>query len=91
MSQPTFLRFDRPELTDGALVIRAVPARIREQRRHSSAVPLAYLYEVVSPYDPDTDVVMTAGHYDQTGLVWRFSGELVGITGITEPLSHTKS
>jgi hypothetical protein len=83
---PAFLRFDRPELTGGALVIRAVPDEVRQRRRHSDAVPLAYLYEVVSRYEPDADVVMTAGHYDTAALVWRFSGELAGITGITEPL-----
>ena len=86
---PAFLRFDRPELTGGALVIRAVPDLVRQRRRYSDEVPLAYLYEVVSRYDPDVDVVMTAGHYDAAALVWRFSGELAGITGITEPLSGT--
>jgi hypothetical protein len=86
---PAFLRFDRPELTDGALVIRAVPGPTRERRRHSDHVPLAYLYEVVSRDDPDQDVVMTAGHYDEAAMVWRFSGDLAGITGITEPLSGT--
>jgi hypothetical protein len=29
---------------------------------------------------------MAAGHYDETNLVWSFSGEVTGIVGLTEPM-----
>jgi hypothetical protein len=85
---PTFLRLDRPELEGGnTMVVRAVPAADRERRRTSSAAPLAYLFELVSPHEPDTDRRMAAGHYDETNLVWSFSGEITGIVGLTEPMT----
>ncbi|GAA2431196.1 hypothetical protein GCM10010191_51150 [Actinomadura vinacea] len=80
-----FLRFDRPELLEGSMVVRAVPADVRAHRRHARGTPLGYLYEVVSEGEPEHDLVFTAGHFDETGLVWRFSGEVNGIIGITEP------
>lgn len=82
---PAFLRFDRPEIEDGSMVVRAVPADVRARRRQARGTPLAYLYEVVSPWEPEHDLSFTAGHYDETRLVWRFSGEVTGIAGITEP------
>ncbi|MFB4315239.1 hypothetical protein [Actinomadura sp. 21ATH] len=82
---PAFLRFDRPELHEGSMVVRAVPADVRAHRRHAAGTPLAYLYEVVSEWEPEHDLAFTAGHFDETGLVWRFSGEVTGIAGITEP------
>jgi hypothetical protein len=81
----TFLRLDRAELSGATLVVRATPAEIREHRRGSGDVPLGYLYERVSDADPDTDIVLAAGHYDQANLVWSFSGQLTGIIGLTEP------
>jgi hypothetical protein len=81
-----FLRFDRPELQDGRLVLRAVDRQLRENRRHGSASPLAYLYERDDPDEPDRDLSLTAGHYDQADMVWVFSGEVPGIIGLTEPL-----
>jgi hypothetical protein len=30
---------------------------------------------------------MDAGHYDETDLVWSFSGEVTGIVNLTEPMS----
>ncbi|TDE37203.1 hypothetical protein [Actinomadura sp. 6K520] len=82
---PAFLRFDRPEIQEGSLVVRAVPADVRAHRRQARGTPLAYLYEVVSEGEPEHDLVFTAGHFDEAGLVWRFSGEVTGIPGITEP------
>lgn len=67
------------------MVVRAVPADVRARRRHARATPLAYLYEAVSEWEPEQDLAFTAGHFDETGLVWRFSGEVTGIAGITEP------
>jgi hypothetical protein len=80
-----FLRFDRPELVDDHLVIRAVDAGIRAHRRHGHASPLGYLYEVDDPDEPAADLRLAAGHYDQANLVWVFSGEVPGIIGLTEP------
>jgi hypothetical protein len=78
---------DRPELTDGnVMVVRAVPPADRQRRRTSPSSPLAYLFETVSPYEPDSDVEMNAGHYDEIELVWSFSGEVTAIIGLTEPL-----
>ncbi|WP_146087427.1 hypothetical protein [Thermomonospora echinospora] len=88
---PAFLRFDPPELQDGSMVIRAVPADVRERRRLAHGSPLAYLYEVVSEWEPEQDVVFTAGHFDETNLVWSFSGEVTGIFGITQPTSPPPS
>lgn len=84
---PAFLRFDPPELHEGSMVIRAVPADVRERRRLAGGAPLAYLYEVVSQWEPEQDLVFTAGHFDETNLVWSFSGEVTGIFGITQPSS----
>ncbi|HZG89317.1 MAG TPA: hypothetical protein VEZ42_03800 [Pseudonocardia sp.] len=84
---PTFLRMDRPELSAGnVLIVRSVPPADRLRRRLSPSSPLAYLFENVSPYEPDSDVEMNAGHYDETDLVWSFSGEVTAIVGLTEPL-----
>lgn len=80
-----FLRFDRRELDGCSLVVRATPVEVRRARRDSDAVPLGYLYQVFSEYDPDQDLVMAAGHYDQATKVWVFSGDLTGIIGLTEP------
>jgi hypothetical protein len=78
---------DRRELTDrNVMVVRTVPPADRQRRRFSSSSPLAYLFENVSPYEPDSDVEMTAGHYDETNLVWSFSGEVTAIVGLTEPM-----
>ncbi|WP_214403257.1 hypothetical protein [Pseudonocardia lacus] len=86
-TSPTFLRMDRPELTaDNVMIVRAVPPADRQRRRTSSSAPLAYLFETVSPYEPDSDVELNAGHYDRTNLVWSFSGEVTAIVGLTEPL-----
>lgn len=82
-----FLRLDRPELDDGSLVVRAVPAQLRASRRSCLGVPLGYLYEQVPLGAPDRDMTFTAGHYDEANLVWSFSGELTGILGITEQMS----
>ncbi|WP_433334463.1 hypothetical protein [Spirillospora sp. CA-294931] len=87
VASSAFIRFDPPELHDGSLVVRAVPADLREGRRLGPATPLAYLYERVPDAMPDTDQRFDAGHYDETRLVWSFSGELTGILGITEPTS----
>jgi hypothetical protein len=81
----TFLRLDRPELSGTTLIVRATPADLREQRRHSGVAPLGYLYERTSDADPDCDIVLAAGHYDEANLVWSFSGEVTGIVGLTEP------
>jgi hypothetical protein len=81
----TFLRLDRAELSGTTLIVRATPAEIREHRRHSDDAPLGYLYQRVSDADPDTDIVLAAGHYDPANLVWSFSGQLTGIIGLTEP------
>jgi hypothetical protein len=80
-----FLRLDRPELSGTTLIVRATPVEVRESRRHNGAAPLAYLYQRVSDADPDTDIVLAAGHFDEANLVWSFSGELTGIIGLTEP------
>ena len=84
---PGFLRIDRPELQGTTLVIRAVPAQLRERRRLDRCSPLAYLYERVDGTEPRTDLALAAGHYDEANLVWSFSGEVSGIVGLTEPLS----
>ena len=85
---PTFLRLDRPELVDGrSMVVRAVPPADRERRRTSPSSPLAYLFEVVPPHEPDTDVRMDAGHYDEAAQVWSFSGEITAIVGLTAPMT----
>ncbi len=81
-----FLRFDPPELQDGAFVVRAVPAGLRARRRQGPGTPLGYLYEVVEG-EPDSDVRFAAGHFDEVNLVWSFSAEVTGIAGITEPSS----
>jgi hypothetical protein len=81
----SFLRLDRAELSGTTMIVRATPAEVREHRRRSRDVPLGYLYERSSDADPDSDIVLAAGHYDQTNLVWSFSGELTGIIGLTEP------
>jgi hypothetical protein len=82
-----FLRFDPPELHDGSLVVRAVPAELRERRRVGPGTPLAYLYERVPEGASDRDLTFAAGHFDEVNLVWSFSGELTGILGITEPMA----
>jgi hypothetical protein len=84
MVPPTFLRFDRPELEAGRLVVRAVPEPVRAHRRVSPAIPLGYRYEVRIEHEPVRDFAVTAGHFDQENLVWSFSGELDGILGLTE-------
>jgi hypothetical protein len=84
---PAFLRFDPPELQDGSLVVRAVPASLREGRRVARGSPLGYLYEQEPEDEPEHDLTFTAGHYDEDNLVWSFSGEVTGIIGITEPMS----
>jgi hypothetical protein len=83
---PAFLRFDAPELDDGCFVVRAVPPQVREGRRHGAGTPLGYLYEVVEG-EPEQDMRLAAGHFDAANLVWSFSAEVTGITGITEPFS----
>jgi hypothetical protein len=82
-----FLRLDPPELNDGSIVVRAVPASLRASRRACLGTPLAYLYEQVPDDAPDRDLTFTAGHYDEANLVWSFSGEVTGIGGITEQMS----
>jgi len=83
-----FLRLDRPELDSGNnLVIRAVPAVARETRRLGRLAPLGYLYERTDGSEPESDLTLAVGHYDETNLVWSFSGEVTGIIGLTEPLS----
>ncbi|MEU6041534.1 hypothetical protein ABZ801_39710 [Actinomadura sp. NPDC047616] len=84
---PAFLRFDPPELRDGSLIVRGVPARLREGRRLAPGAPLGYLYQQVDEDEPEHDLAFTAGHYDEDELVWRFSGEVTGIAGITEPFA----
>jgi hypothetical protein len=84
---PAFLRFDPPELQDGSLIVRGVPARLREQRRLAPGAPLGYLYQQAGEDEPEHDLAFTAGHYDEVELVWRFSGEVTGIAGITEPFA----
>jgi hypothetical protein len=84
LRQPAFLRFDPPELQDGSLVVRAVPAALRAHRRQGSGTPLGYLYEVVEG-EPERDLRFAAGHFDEANLVWSFSAEITGIAGITEP------
>ncbi|MGH9209823.1 MAG: hypothetical protein ACRD2C_03980 [Acidimicrobiales bacterium] len=86
MVPPTFLRFDRRELEGNRLVIRAVPEGLRRSRRFGLASPLGYLYEQVSDLEPASDESFDAGHYDPANLVWSFSGEVTGITGLTEPM-----
>jgi hypothetical protein len=81
----TFLRLDRPELSGTTLIVRATPPDLREHRRRSGTAPLGYLYERPSDADPDSDIVLAAGHYDEANLVWSFSGEVTGILGLTEP------
>jgi hypothetical protein len=81
---PPFLRFDPPELQDGSLVVRAVPAALRAHRRQGPGTPLGYLYEVVEG-EPERDLRFAAGHFDEANLVWSFSAEITGIAGITEP------
>ncbi len=83
---PAFLRFDDPELDDGCFVLRAVPPVVREGRRHGAGTPLGYLYEVAEG-EPQQDMRLAAGHFDAANLVWSFSAEVTGITGITEPFS----
>lgn len=83
----TFLRLDRPELDGTNLVVRAVNPRLRERRRLDHAAPLAYLYERSPSDEPDTDITLNAGRYDEVNLVWSFSGDVEGIIGLTEPMS----
>jgi hypothetical protein len=87
----SFLRFDRAELVESVLVVRAVPAAEREHRRFAAAAPLAYLYERVLESEPTTDLRLAAGHYDERNLVWCFSGDVTGIIGLTEPLGGSES
>lgn len=87
-ASPTFLRLDRPELESGnTMVVRAVPATDRDRRRNSASSPLAYLFEIVTPHEPASDVRMNAGHYDETELVWSFSGEITAMVGLTAPMT----
>ncbi len=88
MITPAFLRFDRPELQDGAFVIKAVPAALRTSRREGPGTPLGYLYEVAED-EPEEDLRFAAGHFDEVNLVWSFSAEVTGIAGITEPLQSS--
>lgn len=69
------------------MVVRSVPPADRERRRLSPTVPLAYLFETVPPYEPDRDMWMNAGHYDEANLVWSFSGEVTAIVGLTAPMT----
>jgi len=82
-----FIRFDPPELQDGRIVVHAVPAQLREDRRHGPATPLGYLYEVPPDGIPDEGSSFTAGSFDQARMVWAFTGEITGLLGITEPMS----
>lgn len=85
---PTFLRLDRAELVEGnTMVVLAVAPADRERRRTSASAPLAYLFETVNPYEPASDVRMDAGHYDETNLVWSFSGEVTAMVGLTTPMT----
>jgi hypothetical protein len=84
---PTFLRLDRPELDGTTMIVRMVPPGDRERRRTSPSAPLAYFYETVMPDEPHTDMRMNAGHYDETALVWSFSGDITAIAGITAPMT----
>jgi hypothetical protein len=86
LRRPAFLRFDAPELDDGCFVVRAVPPVLREGRRHGAGTPLGYLYEVTAG-EPERDMRLAAGHFDAANLVWSFSADVTGITGITEPSS----
>lgn len=87
VAPPAFLRFDPPELHEGSFVVRAVATALRERRRNSRRSPLGYLYEQPPEGSADHDLTFDAGHFDETNLVWSFSGELTGILGITEALS----
>jgi hypothetical protein len=84
---PTFLRLDRPELIGNNLVVKAVSRDTRERRRVAGTAPLAYLYQHTQGDELESDLKMSAGHYDQANLVWSFSGEVSGIIGLTEPFS----
>ncbi|HEY7595121.1 MAG TPA: hypothetical protein VH969_18365 [Actinophytocola sp.] len=87
-ASPTFLRLDRPELEGGTMmVVRSVLPADRARRRVSPFAPLAYLFETVNRYEPDRDVRLDAGHYDEANLVWSFTGEVTGIVGITTPMT----
>jgi hypothetical protein len=66
------------------MTIVATPDEIREQRRSSPTAPLGYLYQIRVDNEPDVDITVTAGHYDETNLVWVYSGQLGGIVGLTE-------
>jgi hypothetical protein len=79
-----YLRFDRPELVDDHLIIRAVDHTAHGYRRQCHLSPLGYLYEVPDADAPEHDLRLAAGHYDQANLVWVFSGEVPGIMGLTE-------
>ncbi len=83
----TFLRLDRAELSDNNFVIRAVAPQLRETRRVSQTSPLGYLYESPPGDEPDADLTISAGHYDQANLVWSFSGDVTGMPGLTEPMA----
>jgi hypothetical protein len=80
-----FLRFDRPELVDNHLIVRAADPGAHGHRRQSQLSPLGYLYEIPDPDAPEQDLRLAAGHYDQANLVWVFSGDMPGIMGLTEP------
>lgn len=88
LAWPTFLRLDRPELQGSMLVVRGRPRAARARRRLDPGTPLGYLYERESAFEPESDLVLAAGHYDRARMVWSFSGEVTGITGITEPPAH---
>lgn len=84
-TQPTFLRLDRAELSDNHFVIRAIAPQVRDARRMAQTSPLGYLYERSTGDEPETDLTLAAGQYDQANLVWSFSGDVTGIVGLTEP------
>jgi hypothetical protein len=87
-ASPMFLRLDRPELEGGTtMVVRSVRPADRARRRVSPSAPLAYLFETVNPFEPDRDIRMDAGHYDEANLVWSFTGEVTAIVGITTPMT----
>jgi hypothetical protein len=87
LAPSAFLRLDAAELHDGNLVIRAIDTATRKRSQQGGHAPLAYLYEIPDADEPETDMLLAAGHFDPDAMVWRFSGDVPGILGLTEPTS----